>query len=404
MSIATPGNQSGFEPPSWRAHGAHVPVPGIHLPRSARLPFARPALDESELTEVSETLRMGCVAPGPRTEEFERDFANTVNVDHAIAVNSYSAALHIAFRAIGLERGNEVITSPYTDAALAHVIRELKARPVFVDVDPDTLNLNTGLLEGAITPHTRAIVPNHVAGLPADMDRLLAIAKHYHLRVIGDAAYAYPARTSDQMIGQIGDLTCFSFSAAQPMTTGAGGVVCTADANLADQCRAIAAGQTSMEDSAHTVDSAKWRMTDIAAALGIAQLRKADQMWHRRLEIAISYNATFSGSKELQCPEEGFLSQHAWCLYMLRLNLHRLRIDRDEFLAALAQRRIAASVHFTPLHLLPEHRERFAAESFPVALQEYEREVSLPIYPGMTDRDVQDVIDAVTDTIEANRC
>jgi dTDP-4-amino-4,6-dideoxygalactose transaminase len=273
-----------------------------------------------------------------------------------------------------------------------------------VDVDPNTLNLNPGLLEGVITPRTRAIIPNHVAGLPADMDRILAVANQYRLRVIGDAAYAYPARTSDRMIGEIGDLTCFSFSSEQPMTTGAGGIVCTADANLAHRCRTIAAGDAASEDPSEMANGTQWRMTDIAAALGIAQLRKADQMWHRRLEIAISYNATFSGSAELQCPEDGFLSQHAWCLYMLRLNLHRLRIDRDEFLHALAQRQIAASIHFTPLHLLPEFRERFAPESFPVALQEHEREISLPIYPGMTDRDVQDVIDAVTDTVEAHRC
>lgn len=380
--------------------------------RTQFLPFALPDIDESELAEVREALESGWITTGPKTRKFEQEFAAAVGAKHAIAVNSCTAAMHLALEAIGLRRGDEVITTPYTFAATAEVVRYFDARPVLIDVDPITLNMRPDLIAAAITERTKAILPVHIAGLPADLDAIRAVADAHGLPVIEDAAHAFPTHYRGRMIGSLSTFTCFSFYATKTITTGEGGMICTEDDDLADRCRIMALHGISRDAwKRYTAEGSwyyeiiapgyKYNLTDIASALGLAQLRKAEKMRQQRAAIAARYHAAFAQFPELQIPSDGTDCMHAWHLYMLRLNLDQLTIDRATFTDELKRRNIGISVHFIPLHIHPYYRETYGYQptDFPVAYQEYQREISLPIYPKMSDTDVQDVIDAVTEIL-----
>ena len=381
--------------------------------RATFLPFALPDIDADEVAEVTETLESGWITTGPKTRRFEAEFAAAVGARHAIAVNSCTAAMHLALEAVGVQRGDEVITTPYTFAATAEVIRYFDARPVLVDVDARSLNMRPDLLEAAITSRTRAIIPIHIAGLPADLDAIQQVARLHDLPVIEDAAHAFPAMYKGGMIGCQSQFTCFSFYATKTITTGEGGMICTDDDAWAERCRIMALHGISKDAwKRYTAEGSwyyeivapgyKYNMSDIAAALGLAQLRKAALMWRRRRAIAQQYNQAFGDSPALQIPHDRPDCQHAWHLYMLRLNLERLRIDRAQFVEQLRQHHIGASVHFIPLHLHPYYRQTYGygPEDFRVAHAEYLREISLPIYSKMSDADVLDVVDAVQEIVE----
>jgi dTDP-4-amino-4,6-dideoxygalactose transaminase len=385
--------------------------------RNLFLPFALPDVDDSELVEIKGALDSGWVTTGPKTRQFEAEFAAAVGAKHAVAVNSCTAAMHLALEAIGLQQGDEVITSPYTFAATAGVVCYFDARPVFVDICPTDLNINPDLIGAAVTNRTKAIMPVHIAGLPADLDAIYAIAARHNLAVVEDAAHAFPAKYKGQFIGQdrnsdlshVSRFTCFSFYATKTITTGEGGMLCTDDEALAERCRMMALHGISKDAwKRYTAEGSwyyeiiapgyKYNMPDIASALGLAQLRKAGRMWQRRQEIAMRYNDAFGALPELQTPVDRADYQHAWHLYILRLNLDRLRIDRAQFIEELKQLNIGTSVHFIPLHLHPYYRETYgyAPTDFPVAFKEFQRVVSLPIYSKMGDKDVEDVIDSVS--------
>lgn len=380
------------------------------------LPFARPDVDDAELAEIAEALASGWVTTGPKTRQFEAEFAAYVGAKHAVAVNSCTAAMHLALEAVGLRAGDEVITSPYTFAATAEVIRYFDARPVLVDVDPLTLNIDPQLIEAAVTERTRAILPVHVGGLPAEMTAIQAIARRHDLPVIEDAAHALPAAYQGRTIGAIGDFTCFSFYATKSITTGEGGMICTEDDEWAERCRVMALHGISKDAwKRYTAEGSwyyeiiapgfKYNMTDIAAGMGLAQLRKAERMWQRRAEIAARFQEAFSTLAPVQVPHDRADCRHAWHLYMLRLHPDQLRIDRAQFVEELRRRNIGVSVHFIPLHIHPYYRETYGyeAEDFPVAYQEYLREISLPIYSKMSGAEVQKVITAVTEIVLEQR-
>lgn len=380
--------------------------------RSTFLHFALPDLDGTELEQVKEVLDSGWLTTGRKVKQFEAEFAERVGAKHAIAVNSATAAMHLALEAIGLREGDEVITTPYTFAATAEVVRYFNARPVFVDIDPVTLNINPELIEAAIGPRTRAILPVHIAGLPCEMDAINEVAGKHNLVVIEDAAHAFPCVYKGRSIGSISHFTCFSFYATKTITTGEGGMITTDRDDWAERCRIM---------SLHGISKDAWRryevggswyyeilapgykynLTDLAAALGLAQLAKAERMAERRRLIAERYNRAFGQLAELQTPSSGESSTHAWHLYPLRLNADRLGIDRSEFIKQLEQRKIGTSVHFIPLHLHPYYRNMygFAPTDFPEALREYERAISLPIYSRMSNDDIEDVMDAVLDIV-----
>ncbi|RRR78424.1 MAG: DegT/DnrJ/EryC1/StrS family aminotransferase [Candidatus Viridilinea halotolerans] len=361
------------------------------------------------MLEVREALLSGWLTTGPKVRQFEVAFGAAVGATHAVAVNSCTAALHLALAAIGLRQGDEVLVPAYTFAATAEVVRYFDARPVLVDSDPLTLNMDPVLMAAAVTPRTRAIIPVHFAGLAVELEAVCAVAREHDLRVIEDAAHAFPATYQGRKIGALSDFTCFSFYATKTLTTGEGGMLCTEHAHWAEQCRMLALHGISRdawkryaaEGSWYyeiTAPGFKYNMGDLAAALGLAQLRKAEAMHMRRAATAERYNAAFAALPELQLPSEQPGSSHAWHLYVLRLNLERLTIDRTRFIEELRALQIGVSVHFIPLHIHPYYREMYGyrPDDFPVAYGQYLRSISLPIYSKMSDADVADVITAVT--------
>jgi perosamine synthetase len=331
-------------------------------------------------------------------------------------VNSGTAALHLALEAVGIKEGDEVIVPTMTFAATAEVVLYLKARPVLVDCRPDTLNLDPDRVEEAITAKTKAIIPVHFGGLPCEMDRILEIARHYDLKVIEDAAHALPARYKGKMVGTIGDITCFSFYATKTITTGEGGMATTQNPEWEERVRMMSLHGISKDAwKRYTAEGSwyyeilspgyKYNLTDVAAAIGIHQLKKCDRFWQVRQRYAALYNEGFRDLPEITIPPVRASGQHAWHLYVLQLNLERLRINRNEFIELLKQHRIGTSVHFIPLHLHPYYRDTFGyrPEGFPHASAVFERIVSLPLYSKMIEADVQGVVAAVRHIVKQHR-
>lgn len=384
--------------------------------RSAFLPLAVPDIDESETAAVAEVLRSGWITSGPKTQQFEQDFAASVGTKYAVAVNSNAAALHLALEALGVQAGDEVITSPYAFASTTEVVRYFNAHPVFVDIDPETFNIDVTQVEQAINRRTKAIIPVHMAGLPVDLETLSEIAQIHEVPIVQDASHAFPCSLRGQRIATLSEVTCFCFYATKTLTTGEGGMICTDNKHVADRCRLNALHGIDRNAWQRNQASSEWyyeiltpgfkyNMTDIAAAMGLAQLQKAEVMHRRRREIAARYQAAFGDCQELHTPADHPRAQHAWHLYMLRLNLDLLTIGRDEFIRRLKEEMIGTTVHFIPLHVHPYYRENYGyvPESFPIAYREYLREISLPIYSRMNDDDVDDVISAVLRIVNENR-
>jgi len=377
--------------------------------RAQFLPFALPDTDEAEITAVNEVIRSGWLTTGAKTRAFETRFAAYVGAKHAVAVNSCTAAMHLALDAIGVKPGDRVVTTPYTFAATAEVIRYMGAHPVFVDVRPDTLNMDPERLAEAVQrERVAAIMPVHIAGEPCAMAELEAVAGG--IPIVEDAAHALPTRYAGELIGHRSQFTCFSFYATRTLSTGEGGMLTTNDDAAADRCRMMSLHGISRDAwKRYTAEGTwaydivapgyKYNMTDVAAALGLVQLDKLERMWSRRVAIARRYDAAFSGVATLEVPVRNANNQHAWHLYMLRVDNERLPGGRDRFIDELRRRNIGASVHFIPLHLHPYYRETYGyqPEDFPIATREFRREISLPIYSRMTDQDVDDVIAAVLD-------
>lgn len=384
--------------------------------RAEFLPFHVPAIGEEEIAAVVDVLRSGWLTTGSKAKDFEQQFCRFVGARYGVAVNSATAALHLALAAVGIQEGDEVIVPTMTFAATAEVVLYLKAKPVLVDCTADTLNIDPAAIERAITPRTKAIIPVHFAGQPCDSEAILSLARAHGLKVVEDAAHALPARDHSRMIGAIGDITCFSFYATKTITTGEGGMATTNNLEWAEKMRVLslhgishdAWNRYSSEGSWYyevTNVGYKYNLTDIAASLGLEQLKKCRSFAAARRRIAAAYSEAFADLGEIRTPVEERNKEHAWHLYVIRLELDRLTINRREFIEALRERNIGSSVHFIPLHLHPFYRQQFGyqATDFPKAAHAYERIVSLPIYPNMTDADVSDVIGAVRSIVERHR-
>ncbi|HWY22605.1 MAG TPA: DegT/DnrJ/EryC1/StrS aminotransferase family protein [Candidatus Acidoferrum sp.] len=398
--------------------------------RKTFLPFSPPLIGEEEIAEVADTLRSDWITTGPKVKRFEQEFATAVNAPAALAVNSCTAALHVALATLGVGPGDAVITTPMTFCSTVHVIEHVGARPILVDVEPGTLNLDPNRVRetlallknqgGGNVPRVKAIIPVHLYGHPCDMDALLEIASEYECAIIEDAAHALPAEYKRKKIGSLGGsasvpgLSCFSFYATKNMTTAEGGML-TGSAELLEEARIWSLHGMShdawqrygREGTWHydvTRPGFKYNMTDIQAALGLHQLRKLNAFHRRRREIAARYNQAFRAFGELETPTEHDWAGHAWHLYVLRLNSDRLAISRNQFISELQARNIGTSVHFIPIHLHSYYREKYgySAEDFPLAYSHYQRIISLPCYPRMGDEDVEDVISAVTQIVGAH--
>lgn len=380
------------------------------------IPFHKPHITEEEIAGVVEALKSGWLTMGPKTLKFEEEFSRFLGSKHSISLSSCTAALHLALKVIGLDRGDEVIVPTTTFTSTAEVACYFGAKPVLVDVERDTHNMDVSCLEKAVTDRTRAILPVHFAGQPCDMDEIMAIAGQRKLHVIEDAAHAVPAMYNDRYIGTIGDMTCFSFYATKTLTTGEGGMITTGDDGWAERLRSIRQHGISKDAWKRYSKEGSWyyevleagykyNMTDIQASLGLAQLNKQQWMLNERDNIARKYTEAFKGSDLLDVPRVKPGRSSAWHLYIVKLDLGALRINRADFIEELKAAGIGASVHFIPLHRHPFYRDTlgYSEKHFPGAEWVYERSVSLPIYPGMTDSDVGRVIEAVSGILLKNK-
>lgn len=373
------------------------------------IPFSQPSIGKEERREVMDTLKSGWLTTGPKTKEFEDAFKRYIGCRYAVALNSCTGALHLSLVASGIGRGDRVITTPFTFIATANVILHLGALPIFVDIDPKTFNIDPEGVERCLKKRkVKAIIPVHYGGQPCDMDRILRIAKRYGLIVIEDAAHALGAEYKNRKIGNIGDVTCFSFYATKNLVTGEGGMATTNNKKVADRIRVYSLHGMSKDAWMRYTEKGSWyyeiiypgfkyNMMDIQASLGLHQLRRFNQFQKRREEIADSYNKAFQDMEEIKTPYVENGVKHAWHLYVLKLKKEKLNIDRDQFIEELKREGIGVSVHFIPVHLHPWYRKNFGFKrgDFPVAEDAYERVVSLPIYPKMKDRDVERVIRTV---------
>ena len=394
-----------------------------------KIPFFRVSILDDEIAEVTDTLRSGWLTTGPKVKRFEAAFAEKVGVKHAIALNSCTAALHVALEAIGLNKGDLVLVPTMTFAATAEVVRYFNAVPVFVDCGVD-FNIDPLCLEDTILkirdnkpaaglkpPYGRlkAIIPMHYGGYCCEMLSIIKIVKDFNIDIIEDAAHAFPSyyRGNNTVewihAGKFGQIGCFSFYANKCITTGEGGMAVTDDPDLADRMRIMSLHGMSHDAWKRYTDQGAWyyeiiapgfkyNMTDIAAALGLRQLEKADIFRKRRKEVAERYNSVFGNNPTLQIPcGDSPYRKHSWHLYSLCLNLDCLTIDRSRFIEELKSKGIGCSVHWMPLHLHPYYRKQYGLgeEFFPQAGSLWIRQISLPIYPSMTDEEIDYVIEAV---------
>jgi dTDP-4-amino-4,6-dideoxygalactose transaminase len=375
------------------------------------LPFALPDIGEEEIAEVVDTLRSGWVTTGPKTKRFEEDFTAFLGDPslQSLAVNSATAGLHLALEALGIGPGDEVITTTHTFTATAEVVRYLGADVVLVDIDPATLCIDPQAVEAAITPRTKAILPVHYGGLACDMLALLAIAKRHGLKVVEDAAHALPTTCGGKLIGTLdSDVTVFSFYANKTITTGEGGMVVTRHAELANRMKVMRLhGMSRDAFDRFTAKVPSWyyeivapgfkyNLTDIAAALGLQQLKRAHVFQQKREALAQQFNASLAGLPLTTPPLPLRGDMHAWHLYVVRLH-EGVAVSRNLFIERLYEAGIGCSVHYIPLHLQPYWRDRYGLkpEAFPHSQKAFERMLSLPLYTRMTDADVHRVVQAV---------
>lgn len=397
-------------------------------PPSLRIPFHRPSVGEEEIAEVVATLRSGWLTTGPKTKQFETDFAAYIGTKHAVALNSATAALHLALDAIGLKRGESVLVPTMTFAATAEVVRYFDAKPILVDCLASDFNLDCAHARRqaaaavARGEKLRAIIPVHYGGRVADMSGVLELAKEFNLQVIEDAAHCCPAFYRDRLsdpwksVGAESVISCFSFYANKCITTGEGGMACTNDDRLAERMRIMALHGISKDAWKRFTSEGSWyyeivapgfkyNLTDIASALGLHQLKKADQFRVEREAIAQAYQKGLAGIPELIVPRNAENRVHSWHLFVVRVQTQNLKIDRARIITLLKEAGIGTSVHWMPLHLHPYYRETYGASpaEFPIATALFNEIISLPIFPGMTDAEIGYICETLAGIVGAHR-
>ena len=377
------------------------------------IPYNLPDITEAEIDEVVDTLRSGWIAKGPRTIKFEKEFAEYLGAKHAIAVNSCTAALHISLLTQNIGPGDEVITTPMTFASTASTILHCGAKPVFADIDYRTGCIDPDEVEKKITPRTKAIVPVHYSGQVCDLDRIYELADKHGLYVSEDAAHALWSRYKGRLIGnRLRGAASYSFYATKNLATGDGGMLVTDRDDIAERARILVGQGMSHNAWNRYAKGGSWKydivepgykynMFDIQAALGLVQLSRLEEMQKRRLEIAAVYQEEFGKIDAVEPPFVPEFATHCWHLYVLRVLPELLTIDRDQFIVELNERNVGTSVHFIPTHTMTAFRKLGWKEGdFPMAEKHFERIISLPLYPSMTDEQVQYVVAAVRDIVE----
>lgn len=392
----------------------HQPTPAA---RKEFLPLSRPTIGEEEIQEVVDTLRSGWITTGPKVDLFEKRFKDYLGMPEAVAVSSGTAGLHLALLAAGIGPGDEVITSSMTFAATANAIVLCGAKPVLVDCDPHTLNIDLNGIEARINRQTKAVIPVHFAGQPCAMSELLEIANHHRLLVIEDAAHALGSEYKGQRIGAIGEATVFSFHPIKAITTGEGGMVVTRNREWSERMRLLRfhgiktsawQRQSGGKSSQYEIylPGLKYTMMDLQAAIGIHQMDKLDGFIEQRAFLAGLYAQAFTSLVGLQpLGLVPYAQRHSWHLFVAQLELERLTINRDDFMVLLRERNIGSGIHFPALHLQPYYQKTWGYRQgdFPNAERASERILSLPLFPLMSERDVDDVARVVRDILESHR-
>ena len=385
--------------------------------RTEFLPFARPALGEDEIAELVDTLRSGWITTGPKVERFTEEFAQYVGGRFAVPVSSATAGLHVALLALGVGPGDEVITTPLTFVATLNTIVHCGAVPVLVDIDTDTLNIRVEEIEKKIGPRTKAIVPVHYVGQPADLDPILALARARGVAVLEDAAHAVGSEYRGKKIGSFPTTSVFSFHPNKNMTTGEGGMVVTDDEEVFEKASLLKFHGMDRESWKRfskagsprydvAVPGFKYNMMDIQAALGLHQLKRLEGFLVERERLARRYDAALAGVPGLILPKRvSYPVRHAWHLYTPLVDVDRLSIGRDEFMSELKRRNIGTGLHYTAAHEFSYYAGRFGwtPESFPEAHFVSERIVSLPLFPGLTDGDQDDAVEAILEVLSLSR-
>ena len=381
--------------------------------RNTFLPFARPALGEEEIAEVVHTLRSGWITTGPKVEKFTEAFSEYVGGRFAVAVSSATAGLHVALLALGVGPGDEVITTPLTFVATLNTIVHCGATPVLADIDAATLNIRVEEIEKRITPRTRAILPVHYVGQPADLDPILETAAGRGIAVLEDAAHAAGAEYKGRKIGSFQTTSVFSFHPNKNMTTGEGGMVVTDDEEVFEKASLLKFHGMDRESWKRFAKSGsprydvalpgfKYNMMDIQAALGLHQLPRLEGFLVERARLAARYEQRLAGLPGLILPQRvAYPIRHAWHLYTPLVDTDRLKISRDRFMEELKKRNIGTGLHYTAAHEFSYYARRFGwrPEDYPEAHFVSERIVSLPLFPGLTDADQDGVVEAVQEVL-----
>jgi dTDP-4-amino-4,6-dideoxygalactose transaminase len=382
--------------------------------RKTFLPFSPPSIGDEERAEVMDTLMTDWITTGPKTKAFEAKLKRQLEAPGVVALNSCTAGLHVGLVALGIKPGDEVIVPSMTFCATANVVEHVGATPVLVDVLPDTLNIDPAAAERAVTSRTKAIIPVHYGGHPVHLDAIFELADRHGLHVLEDAAHAISARYKGRLVGSRPNLAAFSFYATKNITTSEGGCL-TGDTDLVERARII--GHHGMNRDAWkrfdrsgswyyevVLPGFKYNMTDIQAALGLHQLDRLAGFQKRRREVVKAYEAGLGRFGCIQLPVELPDVESSWHLYVIRLRLEQLRIDRNGFIEALKERNIGTSVHYLPVHMQPYYREKYGyrAEDCPVAADAFTRMITLPLHPSMTDQDIADVVESIEDIVRAN--
>ncbi|MDP6648400.1 MAG: UDP-4-amino-4,6-dideoxy-N-acetyl-beta-L-altrosamine transaminase [Candidatus Woesearchaeota archaeon] len=376
------------------------------------IPLTKPTIEENEIEEVIKVLKSGWLTTGPKVTEFEENMQKYLGCKKAIGLSSCTGGLHIALAALGIKKGDEVIVPTYTFAASAHVVAWLGAKPVLVDVEKDTFNIDPKKIKGAITDKTKAIIPVHFAGHSCDMDRIMAIAEKHNLYVIEDAAHAIGTDYKGKKIGNFGNATAFSFYATKTITTAEGGMVVTNDEELGKKLKRYSYFGVDKDAFNRYADKGNWyyeivelgykyNMDNIQGALGLEQLKKLESFIERRRELANLYTSLLKGVPGIIVPLEKEYTKHSYHLYPILLDIENTSMSRDEFIDKLKEHNIGASVHFIPLHLHPYYQKTYDYKKgdFPTAEYLFDREVSLPLYPGMSEEDIRYVAETVREII-----
>ncbi len=380
-----------------------------------KIPFHKAFMGEEEVNAAADVIRSGWLTMGERTFTFEKEFSSYTGAANSIAVNSCTAALHLALKAAGIGPGDEVIIPAMTFISTWEVIKYFDAQPVLCDVDRESFLINVADVEKKITPKTRAIIPVHYGGESCDMDVIMEIARRHKLTVIEDAAHALPARYKGKMIGTIGDITCFSFYATKTLTTGEGGMITTSDSDFAERMRRLRLHGITKDAWNRYSDKGSWEydvsepgykynITDIASAIGIEQLKRCNAMNLMRRTIAGKYNEAFDKSGLLDLWNVRDEKECAWHLYPVKIKTDAVKISRNDFIIELKKAGIGTSVHYIPMYRFSAFKNSgYNLSDFPACEDIFAREVSLPVYPGMTEAEIDYVIDTVIEILGKNK-